>query len=644
MSENKATRSHNPKNYSKARAKVVQYFLKIFKRQIRASAQDKSEIKRLDVATIGPKFQTFELTVERNGEKNTRRMTIAPLGEESGSKSICFYVIYDEHLVVKIPPKPITDLDKYINSIHADQRIVFRLQPRACVVPSVSVILKRVHIFEGEDVGPETLEGKYISRLKNNPEYQEYLMVDGALVFFMDLSRYSILGDELSKIHQEKEDLLFQEIVTNKGVIIDYQNFEGRYGRARSSIGYDLKDVYTRYETGIQEIFQHDKKLAASIQYRVEEWFLMHLAGKPLEEKDKDLTPELVAEINTMISGLLEQNKDLVSSYRDMVNGHIYKQYFAVNRHKMSAIITNTMDLLAWLREKGVAMRDFKPDNLLVTGDPEKDPSFISKASKYDLGLIDVETSVIYDTHDEIKQPQLGGTPFFSTPSQLFPNKMLEETFGDIAGILYLQDWYAAVAMIYNIITGERLFENTARMLPAIIKKVQTSVAAKKKTSEFMESVNYMFWESAVSEYRTNMKNKQKLLQYITTVIPQNAGEMLLDSLRSERVGLSKIIKEQIASQDMFKSEKSIEFLSKSDSEQLAALKTKVEKGEKPEKERIIEYLNNLEKLKKRLAEQDDTIRRLNEPELKLSAYELMDIMFKIVFRRMYQDIWGEIN
>ena len=36
-----------------------------------------------------------------------RRMTIGPLGEESGSKSKCYYVIYDIHMVVKIPVRPI---------------------------------------------------------------------------------------------------------------------------------------------------------------------------------------------------------------------------------------------------------------------------------------------------------------------------------------------------------------------------------------------------------------------------------------------------------------------------------------------------------------------------------------------------------
>ncbi len=643
MSANTVTPGHNPKNYSKARATVIRYFLRIFKHQINASTQDKSELKRMDVTTFGSKFHTFEMNVEHKGEKESRRMTIAPLGEDSGSKSMCFYVIYDDHLVVKIPPTPITDLAKYLDSIHADQRIVFRLKPRECVVPCVSVILKRVHAFEGENIGPEKIEGKYISWLKNNPEHQEYLKVDDAFVFFMDLSKYSILGDVLARMHQEKDDQVFQEIVDNRGVILEYQNFEGRYGKARASICFDFQEIYLKYEAGIQEIFKQDRKMAASLQYKTEEWFLIHLAERELGEAEKDLSPQLVSEINTLIAGLLEENREIVTRYREMIHSHINKKYFSINRYKMEGIITNTLDLLALLKEKGVAMRDFKPDNLLVTGDPEKNPNFLSAPDEYNLGLIDVETAVIYETHDKIGQPQLGGTPFFATPSQLFSNKFLEETFGDVAGILYLQDWYAAVAMIYYVVTGERLFEQTARLLPVIIKTIQKSVAKKQKTSEFMEKVNRMFWESAVPEFKNKLEDKEKILRSIISEIPGNAKEMLLDNLRNERIYLTRTIKEQVEAQGLFKSEKNRAFLLKSSQEQVVSLRSKWKKSDNPQKAKIIECLNKLEQQKEGLHELDSTMRMLNTPELKLTSYELMEILFNTVFRKMYQNKWGKI-
>ena len=59
-----------------------------------------------------------------------RRMTIGPLGEESGSKSKCYYVIYDVHMVVKIPAKPVTDFEQYIESIKKEVQIVNKLIPK----------------------------------------------------------------------------------------------------------------------------------------------------------------------------------------------------------------------------------------------------------------------------------------------------------------------------------------------------------------------------------------------------------------------------------------------------------------------------------------------------------------------------------
>jgi len=126
-------------------------------------------------------------------------------------------------------------------------------------------------------------------------------------------------------------------------------------------------------------------------------------------------------------------------------------------------------------------MRDFKPDNILVTGDPEKNPNFLSSSDEYQLGLIDVETAVLYENpgDDKIEQPQLGGTPLFATPSQLFKNTVLQEVYGDVSTILYLQDWYAAIVMIYLVVTGERLFEKTAMRLPAIIRVIEKEQKAK---------------------------------------------------------------------------------------------------------------------------------------------------------------------
>ena len=117
-------------------------------------------------------------------------MSIAPLGEESGSKSKCFYVIYDTHMVVKIPPEAIADVDRYIKEIRREVQITSQLAPLACIVPMVSVILKKVKKLPFEDsLTQEQLEKQYIRLVEENPEYQEYLKIGGCFAFFYGIDQ-----------------------------------------------------------------------------------------------------------------------------------------------------------------------------------------------------------------------------------------------------------------------------------------------------------------------------------------------------------------------------------------------------------------------------------------------------------------------
>jgi hypothetical protein len=95
-------------------------------------------------ASANKKMKVFELGVKGNSDWLTRRMSVGPLGEDTGSKSKCFYVIYDTHMVVKIPPVPVTDMVKYVRDIRREVQIAAQLSPVACIVPMVSVVLKKL--------------------------------------------------------------------------------------------------------------------------------------------------------------------------------------------------------------------------------------------------------------------------------------------------------------------------------------------------------------------------------------------------------------------------------------------------------------------------------------------------------------------
>lgn len=83
-----------------------------------------------------------------------------------------------------------------------------------------------------------------------------------------------------------------------------------------------------------------------------------------------------------------------------------------------ASMITNSLDLLMRLRDKKIAIRDIKPDNLFLDGKKDDFPRFLKNHERFEVGLIDLETSVDYG-RDDIIQPMLAGTPNYASPSHL---------------------------------------------------------------------------------------------------------------------------------------------------------------------------------------------------------------------------------
>jgi serine/threonine protein kinase len=185
------------------------------------------------------------------------------------------------------------------------------------------------------------------------------------------------------------------------------------------------------------------------------------------------------------------------------------------------------IELLAWLFFKNVAIRDLKPDNMLVAGDPSKYPQFLSSSNNFELGLIDVEIAVFMGAKNHsIDQPKLGWTPFYATPSHMFVNKVLTILFDDIGDILKLQDWYAIVAMIYQAIIGEKLFESTAGVLVSLAKELPRYFADPDKMTVFAKKSSVKFWRNATYEFELKLKENEALLRAVNLEVFKNAKKM----------------------------------------------------------------------------------------------------------------------
>ena len=107
---------------------IALFFLELYKMQ---KGLDKNAPARFAITgdSASSKMKRFELGVKGTNDWLIRRMSVGPLGEDTGSKSKCFYVIYDTHMVVKIPPAPITDMDKYVSAIRKEVQIASQLAP-----------------------------------------------------------------------------------------------------------------------------------------------------------------------------------------------------------------------------------------------------------------------------------------------------------------------------------------------------------------------------------------------------------------------------------------------------------------------------------------------------------------------------------
>jgi serine/threonine protein kinase len=628
---------------------IVQFFLGIFKMQKGATEEDDAQFLPVDTHTPDGN-DIYELRVKLGDEWTSRRMTIGPIGEESGSRSTCYYVIYDDHLVIKVPPAPVTKFDKYIQSIKRDGAIAEKLQPKECLIPRVTVILKKVHPFlEDQELPIDKLEEKYIDWLKENDEFQAYLKIGDTFAYFMDLSRYFFLGNILMGMHGVKSKIV-EEVFNQPDIIWNPVEFEARYGQQHVMIADNLHPVYTSFENRTKSALQQNHMADGISSFQIKEWFLKYLAGENLSASDIGTKPGVASDLNAVAKKLLRENGASVDQYRRMIRAYAVNRSLQQHKSQISGLITNLIDLMPWLYEKKIAMRDLKPDNLLVAGDPSKFPQFLESAALYSIGLIDVETAVSYEAEDmkNIKQPPLGGTPSFSTPTHVLRNDTLEAIYQDLPKILHLQDWYAVIGMIYTIVTGERLFDRTAKTLLKLKADIKDHPKKKAKPLEVFRDASRTFWREACTEFELKIQENEKRLNYIS-LITTKESKFLLDNLISEtQKAISKAMQHTIASQGIFKGDKIKKNLYAASHLKISHFKIKFlddqAKNLQPEKREVAAtILDELIYLKKQSAHLISASSALKKSVPIISSYDLLNAIFIIVLVSMHQRKWGPV-
>lgn len=627
---------------------VLKFFLNLFKIQTGFSEDDSVEAGyRPHERTGSGREHTYELFV-RGAKKKSRRMAISPLGENSGSKSRCYKVIYDDILVVKIPPAPIRDFDAYIEAIRVERGVADRLTPAVeCIAPSLSALLRKIPAMAVEgNPSPEELEGHFVRTLKRSPWYQDYLKIDGAFAFFMNLSQYGFLGHVVETMHNLRGRLQ-EEIFSQFDILWNLMAFETNFGSENSAIFFAVNEIFNAYEDRINALFRQQGINAAIFMYKKKEWFLLHLAEGEVAPGERNLPREMPRKINRIVSELFEERDEDVRSYRRMMRACVYDKMFNQNRPQFRGVIANLLELLYWLGRRGVAIRDLKPDNIFVIGG-----NFLQHASEFSLGLIDFETAVAFRPEDggPPGQPPPAGTPSYATPSHLARNEVLAETLGDLGRVFFFQDWQAVLGMIYTVVTGNRLFDRTRHLLGDTWRRLKQAGDDTESAAEGFRESSRRFWASAAREFAEKTRAREQTLRSVEVVLTDNGRELLLAEAVQNRNHLIKQMQQLVKGQKIFVSEKSHRDLVRAPHQIITRCRKNWEDGvnvpeSRPEiRDTIIRMLGKLESLKLAAESRLRAIRLLERDVPVVSALDLLELMFRVGLAVMYRDVWGELS
>ncbi|WP_155317959.1 protein kinase family protein [Desulfosarcina alkanivorans] len=629
---------------------IAMFFLELYKLQ-NGLKKDAAARFSMTPASATSKMKVFELGVKGNNDWLTRRMSVGPLGEDTGSKSKCFYVIYDTHMVVKIPPVPVTDMVKYVRDIRREVQIAAHLSPVACIVPMVSVVLKKVKKLPYESsLTQEQLEKQYIRLVEEKPEYQEYLKIGNRFAFFMELTNNFFLARVIDELHASKNKT-GDEIREVPDVAWDQEAFTTRYGLASLPVFEGLQTLYRNCEAEAGRIIKASRQGVKVHPFQIKNWFLTCIAGEKIDRNEKGIGEALIAQIEAGFSDVFKANQNNVDGLVQLLRAHLETKTFMKSRQQIENIASNTLQLLCRLREKRIALRDLKPDNLFLDADPDNYPVFLQNAADFSIGVIDVETAIsLIPTRDgSISQPLLGGTPLYATPLHLLKNRSIESHFGPLTEALYLEDWFATIAIIFKAITGRNLFPRAARSFPGILKILKSSPSRSDPDRATVKAMSQKFWSAAATDMKTHLSSFSNVLNQLTLSVPEAMAPAIRAELKRENECIQLAIRKHVALSPLFKSEKNREFLLAASSDTLIKQVNRWKNpAHLPEQHRqvapkMVAFLNNLYRLKEGGSEKRRAISAFADPPHHVTAYSLLEAMFQIVFQGMYKSRWKAI-
>ncbi len=519
--------------------RIVKFFLHIFHLQSGGAGEMEMPGAYELVSADSDPLRIYELRIPLASSFKTRRMSIRRIGESVESKSTCYVVTYDDLLVIKIPPFPLADFNKYLENIHFELEIGKRLSPWVhCLTPTLSCILKKIPEIAGK-ISKEAsdTESAYVELLTKEPRYQGNLKIGDRFAYFMSLSKHPFFNQVIEKIHGTPQ-WVYEEIYKHSRIFMNLDAFESIYGELHMELYDRIHAMIKAFRLKVDAMLTLYGDYPAIPDFLKEEWIFAALARQPVHLKMEDLPPEFLEDVHNLIQSFIDENKTTVADYQKTVSTYVRKKNFEKNRRRMEALVINILELIYRLKGSCIAIRDLKPDNILIMSDLSDVYAHLSDPEKYKLGLIDVETAVDFSQKDpnRIQQPMLAGTSVYMTPAHIFKNETLTELFGkNIGRVFYMQDWFAAIAMMFDVVTGQWLFRKTAKLIPEIARERKKSQQNRQSLPDIYKNASLIFWKTAEAELSAGIQKHIDLFQWIHLTLPEHIIEMFCDEIETEK-------------------------------------------------------------------------------------------------------------
>jgi len=625
---------------------ILLFFLKLYKLQLSADPAAESRVEMASQTSENPISNLiYTLRVNHQGTWRSRRMTLGRLGANITNRSTCYHVIFDDLMVVKIPFQPIHEFNTYIQCVSRDWRIAQKAAPPIrCIVPSLSTVLNKIpRLHHPEARSPEEIEKRYIFLLRKEPNLQSYLKIGGSFAFFMNLSQYTFLNQEIDKIHGQN-DLFPRDFLKPTDSLWETHGIDPLLIAEEDPAIFEMGHVLAEYEEWITDILgQYECDASFSTQRR-RAWFTAHLSGQDLKSGEHGLPEPLIQTLPEFLAHFSEKHRETINAFRKAHRQQTEKTWRERNKGKITGIITSILSLLANLKSQELSLRDLKPENIFIVAEPERLERGVPDPEIIELGLIDLETAVALDSNtDAIEQPLCTGTPAFSTPSHLFPNPFLSKLLGDLKRTFFLQDVYAAVGLIFFAATGETLFEKTGRLLPEIVLASRKSSLKDHAPADLFQHSSWVFWHSAVNEMTRQVSHYRDALKSLKISLSELICPMLQELLEKTHDELKDRISSLLSSQTSLQKTQ-LEALAASDAEsirkQIHSLEENNSSHKAQTREQVLTFLSSLEHLK-RLSEQEFRYREmLLEKRPSISVDDLIEFLFFTVIAFMYRESW----